>query len=157
MKIYLSLNIDIAVQLYFKVANREQLNSESVDCYYKNIVWLKNLMIYRNLPGSKFHNFSHKNFRESIKIIATIQYSTAPLRKSLCKFKDRRPVLKLSRVVYEIKCTSCNTVYIRKTGRLVEERMAEHKQDIRNKKKESLAFCHMNNMEIFSTLSTSKF
>ena len=67
---------------------------------------------------------------------------TAPLKNSLCKFKDRRTIPKSFGVVYEISCQNCSSKYIGETGRLLEERIVEHKRDIRNRKKESHVFRH---------------
>ena len=67
---------------------------------------------------------------------------SAPLRNHLCNFKDKRPISKSSGVIYKISCSMCLAVYIGETGRLVEERMAEHQRDIRNKKRESLVYMH---------------
>ena len=67
---------------------------------------------------------------------------TAPLRNSLCKIKDKRSTFKSSGVVYQVNCLNCNAVYIGETGRLLEERISEHKRDIRNKKRESHIYMH---------------
>ena len=113
---------------------------------------LRTQLIFLNsgpISNTLQYHISQK-LQRSIKIIATIQYSIcSQTLENLSKFKDRLQILKSLGVAYEIKCTGCNAVYIGETGRLVEERMAEHMRDIR--RKNLLFSVTLNNMGILST------
>ena len=54
------------------------------------------------------------------------------LRQLLTKLKTPTPDEKNARVIYEIPCLDCETVYIGKTGRCMGKRMLEHRRAVRN-------------------------
>ena len=66
------------------------------------------------------------------------------LKNEICHLKDRRPVNERAGVVYKLNCLDCNAAYVGETGRQVEDRMAEHRRDIANRKQTSKVFEHVN-------------
>ena len=47
------------------------------------------------------------------------------------KVKDSVPLGKRANVVYSIPCTTCTSVYIGQTGRLLEKRISEHRAAVK--------------------------
>ena len=61
-------------------------------------------------------------------------------KKFFSKTKDPVPLGKCSGLVYSVPCNDCEGNYVGETGQLLEKRVAQHKNDIKNKRK-SAALC----------------
>lgn len=59
--------------------------------------------------------------------IKTVFKSNGTLRQTLMRVKNRRSEEARRGVVYEVPCRDCNQTYIGETGRLLQERLKEHK------------------------------
>ena len=68
--------------------------------------------------------------------------STKTVKNILCKLKDRINNLEKAGVVYKIECKECESNYAGETGRCLQDRINEHKKDVRKKMKD-LIFINM--------------
>ena len=59
------------------------------------------------------------------------------LRNILVHPKDKVDPLDRSEIVYRIPCRSCDTVYIRETGRKLGTRVKEHEKDVDTNRKKA--------------------
>ena len=118
-----------------------------------------NSTINKVFNTSKIYNQQQveEPIRESVDRIANQQYCSAPyipgaserisrifkqngviishkpcntIESKLCQLKDKRNVMALSNVVYELRCKDCDVVYIGETGRQVGQRIREHENAI---------------------------
>ena len=61
------------------------------------------------------------------------------LQRHLTKVKDTLPAEKKANVVYKIPCSTCSSVYVGQTGRLLGKRISEHRADVKYAKLEASA------------------
>jgi len=68
---------------------------------------------------------------------------THTLRGQLCHLKDRRGTNEQTGVVYQFECTECTATYVGETGRLLSERMDEHRKAINNRNTSTKTYQHI--------------
>ncbi|XP_041483471.1 uncharacterized protein LOC121430261 [Lytechinus variegatus] len=71
--------------------------------------------------------------------IRAVFKSDTTIRKQLVRPKDPALPGRLDGVVYKIPCGACDKVYIGETGRPVNERMLEHRRDVKHRRIDSSA------------------
>ena len=67
------------------------------------------------------------------------------LTQNLCKNKPKNDAVDMG--VYEIPCGTCKTIYVGESGRDLEKRVEEHKNDIKNAKEKSGIFVHVRDFD----------
>ena len=83
---------------------------------------------------------SSKTFSSS-----NLNKSTETVKNIVCKLKDRRNNLEKAGVVYKIECKECESNYVGETGRCLQDRINEHKKDVRKKNERSNIYQHVRN------------
>ena len=85
-------------------------------------------------------NFQHF---ENIRHIHLCHKPSNKLRYNLCNFKDRREPSNQAGVVYKLCCNDCSAVYIGDTGRLLNERIEEHRKDVAKSNATANVYLHV--------------
>ena len=67
------------------------------------------------------------------------------LTQNLCKNKPKNDAVDMG--VYEIPCGTCKKIYVGESGRDLEKRVEEHKNDIKNAKEKSGIFVHVRDFD----------
>ena len=57
--------------------------------------------------------------------------------------KDKRKIIEIDNVIYEIPCSDCNICYECETKKQLQDRVKQHKAAVRNSTQLSLLFQHV--------------
>ena len=86
------------------------------------------------------------------KILKSVTYSSilfmyayTHLNWKTRKLKDRRNNLEKAGVVYKIECKECESNYVGEKGRCLQDRIDDHKKDVRKKTERSNIYQHVRN------------
>lgn len=102
----------------------------------QNLMNYASLPYYSNLTDKIIKIFKAENIVVARKTIKSVE-------KVFSKLKDKTKLLNNSNVVYEIKCLTCEKVYLGQTSQNLRNRISLHKSDIKGNKQRCALTTHV--------------